>query len=555
MTTPGPGEGYTLSGVFTTIASAVPDNVVMVQGERRQTYAQTDAHIDAVAHFLVERGLGCHTERHDLEGHESGQDHVGLYLRNCPEYLEGMVAAFRARTVPVNINYRYVTEELRYLLHDSGVKALIYGAEFAGEVAALRDELPALTTLIQVPDGSGNALLPGAVEYGDVLQTPCPPQGMPTPQGEDAYVLYTGGTTGMPKGVLWRQHDIYVSSMGGTPFGATEPFASYEAIAEHARSGGSKVTLLMTPPMMHGAAQWSGFHIMTGGGTLVLLANTQRLDPVEALTLIGKEGVVSLPVVGDAIALPIIEEVERAQAAGQPYDLSSLASVNNGSAALTPAVKSRIFKALPNVIVLDVVGASETGMQMSSFAFNGAEGDAATFAAQPDTAVVDDGFTRLLEPGEGGGWLARKQTVPMGYLGDPEKTARTFPLIDGVRWAIPGDRAEILDDGRIVLLGRDSVTINTGGEKVFVEEVERALIHHPAVRDAIVVGRPSTRWGSEVVAVVALDEDASDESLLAEAAKHLARYKLPKEFIRVPAVVRSPSGKADYRWAKSVATS
>jgi fatty-acyl-CoA synthase len=307
--------------------------------------------------------------------------------------------------------------------------------------------------------------------------------------------------------------------------------------------------------MMHGAAQWSGFHIMTGGGTLVLLANTQRLDPVEALTLIGKEGVVSLPVVGDAIALPIIEEVERAQAAGQPYDLSSLASVNNGSAALTPAVKSRIFKALPNVIVLDVVGASETGMQMSSFAFNGAEGDAATFAAQPDTAVVDDGFTRLLEPGEGGGWLARKQTVPMGYLGDPEKTARTFPLIDGVRWAIPGDRAEILDDGRIVLLGRDSVTINTGGEKVFVEEVERALIHHPAVRDAIVVGRPSTRWGSEVVAVVALDEDASDESLLAEAAKHLARYKLPKEFIRVPAVVRSPSGKADYRWAKSVATS
>ncbi len=303
----------------------------------------------------------------------------------------------------------------------------------------------------------------------------------------------------------------------------------------------------MIPPFMHGAAQWSTFHMITGGGTIVLPDNVQRFDPADALTVAVREKAVSIPVVGDAVALPLIEEVETGR-----YDLSGLAAINNGSAPLTPSVRSRILDALPHILLMDAAGSSETGLQMSSMSLKGAEVEAATFTPQSDTTVIDEGLTRVLQPGEGGGWLARRDRVPLGYLGDPEKTARTFPVIDGVRWSVPGDRADLLADGTIRLLGRDSVTINSGGEKIFVEEVERAIVAHDAVRDCVVVGRPSERWGSEAVAVVQLHDgvEASDEELLAECAVHVARYKVPKAVVRVAKVERSPSGKADYRWAK-----
>ena len=551
--------GFNLSTVFGTVARAVPDHEVMVWRDRRITYAEMEARIDGVAHHLVAAGLGCHTERTPasgggtgLAGHESGQDHLGIYLRNGNEYLEAMVAGYRARVAPFNVNYRYVADELAYLLADADTSALVYHAEFAPQVAALRDALPHLRVLIQVADESGNALLPGAVDYEAITTTPAPEGAMPTPTGDDLFVIYTGGTTGMPKGVLWRHDDIYISSMGGTVFGATEPFASYDAIAAHAASGAGRMTMLMIPPFMHGAAQWSTFHMITGGGTIVLPDNVHRFDPADALRLVVREKVVSVPVVGDAVALPLVEEVERAVAAGAPYDLSGLAAVNNGSAPLTPTVRARILEALPHLLIMDAAGSSETGLQMSSLSAKGFEVEAATFTPQGDTTVVDDAMTRVLEPGESGGWLARRDRVPLGYLGDAEKTARTFPTIDGVRWSVPGDRADLLPDGRIALLGRESVTINTGGEKVFAEEVERALAAHPAVRDAIVVGRPSQRWGSEVVAVVELHDgaEATDAEIVATCAEHVARYKLPKAVVRVAKVERSPSGKADYGWAK-----
>ncbi len=544
--------GFNLSTVFDTVANAVPDQEVLVWRDRRLTYADLNARIDGVAHFLVERGLGTHTEREHLAGHESGQDHLGVYLRNGNEYLEALVAGFRARVAPFNVNYRYVEEELVYLLTDARTTALVYHAEFAPRVAAIRDRLPDLRVLIQVADESGNALLPGAVDYDTVVGTPRPQAGMPVPTGDDLFILYTGGTTGMPKGVLWTHDDVYVTSMGGTPFGTTEPYTSYDEIAEAAVAANGGLTLLMIPPFMHGAAQWSTFHTITLGGKIVIPDNVQRFDPADALAVAVRERVVSIPVVGDAVARPLLDEIT----AGN-YDLSGLAAINNGSAPLTPGVRDRLLEELPHILVMDAAGASETGLQMSSMSVKGMESDTATFTPVDATTVVDELFTRTLEPGEGGGWLAQRGRVPLGYLGDPDKSARTFPVIDGVRYSIPGDRADILEDGRITLLGRDSVTINSGGEKIYVEEVERAVAAHPAVQDVVVVGRPSERWGSEVVAVVQVKDGASvtDEELMAETETHVARYKMPKAIVRVAEVQRSPSGKADYRWAKAAATS
>ncbi|SDD71365.1 acyl-CoA synthetase [Nocardioides lianchengensis] len=542
---------FNLSTVFATVAAAVPDQEVVVWRDRRVTYAEMDRRVDGLAHFLVAQGLGCHTERADLAGHESGQDHVGIYLRNGPEYLESMVAGYRSRTAAFNVNYRYVEEELLYLLSDADTKGLVYHAEFAPMVASVRDRLPGLRVLVQVADGSGNALLPGAVDYEEAVRTPPPAAGMPTPSGDDLFLIYTGGTTGMPKGVLWRQADIYVNSMGGTPFGASEPFASYDAIGEAAKAADGGMGLLMIPPLMHGAAQWSTFFAITSGGRIVFPDDVHRFDPANALMLAARERVASIPTVGDAIARPLVEEMERTS-----YDLSGLFALGNGGAALTPTVRERLFAVAPHVMVLDSAGASETGLQASQAVGKGGSGEAMVFTPQnPDTTVVDDLLTRVLQPGESGGWLARKGQIPLGYLGDPAKTARTFPVIDGVRWAVPGDRANLLEDGRIQLLGRESVTINSGGEKIFVEEVERAMAAHPAVRDVVVAGRPSERWGSEVVAIVQLEDgsDVTDEELVAECARHVARYKLPKGIVRVPSVQRSPAGKADYRWAKEQA--
>ena len=541
-------DGFNLSTVFATVAAAVPDQEVLVWRDLRRTYAEMDARVDGLARFLHAQGLGLHVERDALAGHESGQDHLGLYLRNGPEYLEGMVAGYRARVAPFNVNYRYVDDELRHLLLDARTTALVFHAEFAPVVERIRADLPDLRVLVQVADDSGHALLPGAIAYEDALTSVPAGDPLPEPSGDDLFVLYTGGTTGLPKGVLWRNDDIYVTSMGGTPFGTNEPYTAYEQIAAAAVAAGGGMRTLMALPFMHGAAQWSTFHLISGGGAVVLPDRVDTFDPADVLATAVRERCVSLPVVGDAMVRPLIAEIETGR-----HDLSGLMAVNNGSAPLSPAVRDRLLALVPHLIVLDAAGSSETGLQMSSMSLKGMEAATATFTPVPTTTVVDDLLTRVLEPGEGGGWLAQRGRVPLGYLGDAEKTARTFPVIDGVRLSVPGDRADLLEDGSIRLLGRDGVTINSGGEKIFVEEVERAVGAHPAVRDVVVVGRPSERWGSEPVAIVALRDDVevTDDELVAAAAEHVARYKLPKAVIRVPDVERSPSGKADYRWAKA----
>ncbi|HEX5253943.1 MAG TPA: acyl-CoA synthetase [Mycobacterium sp.] len=541
---------FDLSSVFSTVAGAVPDQDMLVWRERRMTYSEVDRRVDALAAHLRSTGLGCHTERKHLARHESGQDHLGIYLRNGTEYLEAMIASYRARVAPFNVSFRYVEDELTFLLADANARAVVYHAEFAPRIAAIRAHLPHLQVLVQVADDSGHDLLPGAVDYETIIAATQPMARGVEPSGDDLYILYTGGTTGMPKGVLWRQHDIFLAALGGRPFGSDSPLASYAELADRARQAAGAVSLLMVPPFIHGAAQWGAFNAITMGGRIVIPDDVHHLNAHEVLQLAEREKVLSVPVVGDAIARPLVEALEQRR-----YDLTALAVISNGGAPLSPSMRQRIMAALPQTSIIDGVGASESGMQLNALVDNGSEPDAATFNPHHDTAVLSPERDRILAPGEGDGWLARRDLIPLGYLGDPDKTAQTFPTVDGIRWSVPGDRARIRLDGRIELLGRDSLTINSGGEKIYVEEVERAIAAHPAVTDVVVVGRPSPRWGNEAVAIIAVNAETSitDQELIDTCRGSIADYKIPKSFIRAPMIIRSPAGKADYRWAAAIA--
>ncbi|BCZ23503.1 acyl-CoA synthetase [Mycobacterium senriense] len=542
---------FTVPAVAKALAAAIPDRELLIQGDQRLTYRQVIERSNRLAAYLHAQGLGCHTERSALGGHEVGQDLLGLYAYNGNEFVEALLGSFEARVAPFNVNFRYVKSELQYLLADAGATALLYHAAFAPRVAEILPDLPQLRVLIQIADDSGNDLLDGAVDYEAALASVSPEPPPVQHSADDLYVLYTGGTTGMPKGVLWRQHDIFMTSFGGRNLMTGEPSSSLEEIVERAASGpGTKLMIL--PPLIHGAAQWSVMTAITTGQSVVFPTVVDHLDADDVVRTIERERVMVVTVVGDAMARPLVAAIEKGIA-----DVSSLAVVANGGALLTPYVKQRLIEALPNAVVVDGVGSSETGAQMHHMSTSGAVATG-TFNAGPDTFVAAEDLTAILEPGhEGMGWLAQRGYVPLGYKGDAAKTAKTFPVIDGVRYAVPGDRARHGADGSIELLGRDSVTINSGGEKIFVEEVETALASHPAVADVVVAGRPSERWGQEVVAVVALAPGAGAESeeLVAHAAQTLARYKLPKAIVFRSIIERSPSGKADYRWAREQAVS
>ncbi|OBJ68231.1 acyl-CoA synthetase [Mycobacterium sp. 1274756.6] len=540
-------QEFNLAEVFAAVAATNPDRDAIVFGDRRFSFAETDARANRLARALHDWGLGAHRERAELAGHQSGQSHLALYLTNGNEYLEGMLAAFKARVAPFNVNYRYVAEELRYLFDNAAADAVMYHARFAPTLAEVLDRLPGLR-LIHVDDSSGHPPLPGAVRYEQLLADAAAEPPPVTPSPDDLYLLYTGGTTGLPKGVLWRQHDIYIGAMGGRIYGTDRRFTSLEQIVERARQGGPGS--MTVAPLMHGAAQWAAFNTLLRGVPFVMSATTDRFDPAEALALADRERVASLSIVGDAFARPLLAELETGR-----FDLSGLQHLVSGGAIFSAGVKARFLELLPQLTILDAGGSSESGSQMGQMSTRASIGSG-RFAPNPGAVVVSEDLTRVLAPGDAEiGWLAQQDPVPLGYLGDAEKSARTFPTIDGVRHSVPGDRARWDADGTIDLLGRDSVTINSGGEKIFAEEVEAALAHHPDVYDVIVVGRPSTRWGSEVVALVQVADGADVDAagLLAEAARHVARYKLPKDILFRPGLRRSPSGKADYRWAKAEA--
>ncbi|WP_166902865.1 acyl-CoA synthetase [Mycobacterium sp. DL440] len=541
---------FTVSAVVDAVASAIPDREYLIQGSHRFTYRDTAERSRRLAGYLHSRGLGCHTERCELANHQVGQDLLGIYAYNGNEYVEAMLAAFRARVAPFNVNYRYVSDELRYLLTDSGATALVYHSAFAPALAGLLPDLPQLRILIQIADDSGNELLPGAVDYETIVAEASPVAVVDTDvTPDDLYVLYTGGTTGHPKGVLWRQHDIFVSAFGGRNFLTGEIAQSCEQLAEAAAANpGTK--MLVLPPLMHGAAQWSAMTAFTTGQTVVFPTSVQSMDADEVVRLIEEEMVLSVTAVGDAMARPFLDAVGRSDA-----DLSSLAVWANGGAALTPAVKQRLLARWPSLLVVDGVGSSETGQQMKQLTTVDTQASN-TFQPGPDTCVVAEDLTSLLEPGHDcNGWLAQRGCVPLGYKDDAVKSAASFPVIAGVRYSTPGDRARLLAEGTIELLGRDSVTINSGGEKIFAEEVEAAIASHSAVQDVVVAGRPSSQWGQAVVAIVSTvaGSAVTASELIDHAGRSIARYKLPKAVVFCNTVERSPSGKPDYRWAREQA--
>ncbi len=532
-----------LAALHEAIAEAVPDRECIVFRDRRFSWREVTERSRRLAAVLEAAGLGCHTPRGQLANWESGQDHVALYLYNGNEYLEGMLGAYKARAVPFNVNYRYVEEELLYLLADARAKAVVYHASFAPLLARIRDRLPEVRLWLQVADESGEALLPGAVAYEAALAAaePRPPKDL---SPDDLYVLYTGGTTGMPKGVLWRHEDIFRAALSPR---SAEP--GLTAVVERARRGGPRV--LPAPPFMHGAAHWVAFSMWHAGGTVVIQSQPRHLNPHDVWSTVERERVTALTIVGDAFATPLLEALRQ-----RSYDLGTLRLLTSGGAILTAARKRALLDAIPGLKILDALGSSESGQQATKTSSDAATATTGDFELAPESSVLREDLSAEL-PADSTelGWLARRGPVPLGYLGDPEKTARTFPVVDGVRWSVPGDRARRDPDGRLRLLGRDSVTINTGGEKVFAEEVEHALKHHPGVRDAVVVGTPHERFGQQVTAVVASrpGERPSEAELRETAAAHLARYKLPRVFVFVDEVLRAPSGKPDYRWARETA--
>jgi 3-oxocholest-4-en-26-oate---CoA ligase len=532
---------FSVAEIHEAIAASRPDAPCLVFRDRRLTWAEVTERTRRLANHLLETGIGLHVERTALAAHESGQDHLAIYLHNGNEYLEAMLGAFKARVAPFNVNYRYVAEELRYLLHDSNAVAIVVHSQFAPTLSDVLPALPNLRVILQVPDDSGNELLPGAVWYEDAIAAASAAKPAVDWSPDDLYILYTGGTTGMPRGVLWRNGDANIECFGGSDAATIE-----EVVA--AADGSLKA--LLAAPFMHGAGHWMSFRTWNLGGTVYVQSIPERLDPADIWSLVERERLNFLLIVGDAFARPLLDEL-----ATSTYDLSSLTVLLSGGAALSAGLKEELLEHLPSLIIVDSLGSSEAGGQLAHVSA-GSRATTGTFAIRPGNHVLSANLDRELQPGEDElGWLAKSGRLAIGYLGDVAKTERTYPLIDGVRYAVPGDRAKLRADGVVELHGRDAVTINSGGEKIFAEEVESAIKAHPGVYDCVVAGRPSERWGNEVVAVVRMrsGSPADEASLLAEAERHIARYKLPKAFVFVTDVVRSPSGKADYRWARQIA--
>jgi fatty-acyl-CoA synthase len=531
-----------LAAIHEAIAAAIPDRECLIFRDRRFTWAQFTDRTRRLADLLRRHGLGSVAPRAGLENWESGQDHVALYLYNGNEYLEGMLGALKARTAPFNVNYRYVDEELEYLFDNADARAVIYHSVFAPTIDRLREKFPAVKLWLQVADDSGETLLEGALDYEQALADaePTAPQDL---SPDDLYILYTGGTTGMPKGVLWRQEDVFRAALSN---GRVDRI---EAIVERAKRGGPRA--LPAPPFMHGAAHWTAFGMWHVGGSVVVQSDVKRLDPDDIWSTVEREQVTALNIVGDAFGRPLADGLRSGS-----YDVSSLRLLTSGGAILTATLKTEFLDLIPGLRIVDTLGSSESGSQATQSSTRGRAATTGDFEISRDNVVLREDLSGFVEPGSGEqGWLARRGFVPLGYYKDAEKTAGTFPVVDGVRYSVPGDKALIEADGTLRLLGRESVTINTGGEKVFAEEVEHALKHHPSVYDTVVVGTPHARWGQQVTAIVRLrDGEAPDEASLKQTAReHIAAYKVPKAFLYVDEILRSPSGKADYRWAKATA--
>jgi acyl-CoA synthetase (AMP-forming)/AMP-acid ligase II len=531
---------WNLADLFESLADAIPDRTALVCGATRSSFAELEARANRLAGFLRARGVGH-------------GDHVGLHLHNGAEFVEAMLAALKLRAVPINCNYRYVADELRYLFDNADIAALITQTAFAEVVDDASRGLGTLHTIVWV--GDGPAWIDGGLaqaRYEEAMAQGSPLRDFGPRSGDDLYIIYTGGTTGMPKGVMWRQEDMFFAGLqGGAPGG--EPLARPEQLAANAMDPDNALNLLPAAPFIHGAAQWAAWIGLHSGGKVVIQPGPS-FDAHEVCRLVGAESVNTLTLVGDAMALPIVDALA---APGASYNFTTCFAIASAGAVLSASVRQRLQELVPDTMVLNNFGSTEAGHQGSAYPGQETGTDGRPSFAMDATSAVFDDEGRPIEPGSGKvGRIARQGRIPLGYYKDPDKTAERFIELDGARWCLPGDYGTVEQDGRITLYGRGSGCINTGGEKVYPEEVEEVLKAHPHVFDALVVGVADPRWMQRVAAVVQPRGDAALdlEMLQAHCRKHLAGYKLPRQLELVPAIARMPSGKPDYAWARQVAT-
>ncbi len=514
---------FNLADLFEEIVDAAPDRTAVVAGDKRRTYRELDEHASRLANHLVTMGVG--------KG-----DHVAIHAMNCVEWVEAFFACFKISAVPINVNYRYMEDELRYLYDNADCVAVIVEPQFRDRLDAVLADLPNVRYVLEIGPRYDAALAASSTDRPNLGRS-----------NDDLYILYTGGTTGMPKGVMWRHEDTFFATMNAAR--VSRPLDKPEDLGDEIRASQFAMTMMAIGPMMHGGAQW-----MLGNGIFVgakLVLYTERgFDADKVLRLMVAEGVNSVNTIGDAMARPLAEAILAAPEG--TYDLSALFAFGNGGAPLSAAVREQLKMAAPDAAIMDSFGASETGATGAKI--DAGEGfSAPRFTMGEHTTVLDE-HGQQCAPGVTGK-LARTGHIPLGYYKDPAKTAETFPTFAGKRWVVPGDFARIEDDGTISLLGRGSVSINSGGEKIYPEEVEAALMKNPAVFDVIVVGTPSERWGEQVTAIVQTREGMTLTA--AEVQAHcktvLSDYKSPRAVFFVDSVQRTPVGKADYRWAKQTA--
>jgi acyl-CoA synthetase (AMP-forming)/AMP-acid ligase II len=526
---------FNLADLFEAAVDAFGDREYLVADGRRRTYAEMEERANRLAHYLAGQGVGP-------------GDHVGIYSLNSVEWVETAWAVFKLRAVWININYRYVKDELRYLFANADLVALVHQAEYGPRVAGLLPDLPDLRLVIGIDDESGEPLADGTVPYEEALATGSPDRDFAPRSNSDHYILYTGGTTGMPKGVVWRHEDVFYALGGGVDPSTNTRIQRPEEMVEKGMNG--QVTLLPIAPLMHGATQWSVMGQSFVGNRTILVP---RFDPHTVWRLVETERVNSVMITGDAMGKPLIEALDDP---GVSYDLSSLLAVTSSAALFSSPVKDEFFNHLPNIVIVDAVGSSESGNNGMATLTKGdtAMKSGPTVSVLGNTVVFDEDMNQVV-PGSGViGKIARGGDIPVGYYNDPVKTAEVFITIDGARYVMPGDFATLEADGTITLLGRGSVSINSGGEKIFPEEVESAVRSHPDVFDAIVVGAPDNRWGQRVAAIIQprADRHPNLGDIQAHCRDAIAGYKVPRQLHVVEAIVRSPSGKPDYRWAADV---
>ena len=520
--------------VWETVADVQPDAVAITQGERHLTWRELDHGADGIAQFLLDLGV-------------VQQDKVAIYLYNCAEYLQTTVAAVKIGLVPVNTNYRYGDDELSYLWENADAVAVVFHGSFADRIERILDRVPGVKGWLWVDDGAGPCP-DWATPYEDAAKSATGRVTAPWGRsGDDLLMLYTGGTTGMPKGVMWRQDDLFARLIdGGVRHYPVE--GGLETVRETLTSTPMEVTLMPACPLMHGTGGFTAYTCLAEGGRVCLL-ESRKYDPVELLDTVQREKVNAVVIVGDPFSRPLLGAL--GESPGR-WDLSSLMMIVSSGAMWSEPIKQELLSHHPAMLLVDAFSSSEAlGMGISiSGAGNSAQ--TAKFTLGPDVKVLTEDGATVAPGSEEIGMLALGGRNPLGYYKDEEKSDRTFKTIDGVRYSIPGDFAQVDEDGTIHLLGRGSVCINSGGEKIFPEEVEESLKTHDAVRDAVVVGVPHETYGEQIVAVVELGEQAggagpAEAELIEHVKGRLASYKAPRRVRTVATIGRAPNGKVDYK--------